>query len=395
MAKLCEKCIKDIGLREFISKRGRKIQKCNICRSETSRAMDCRSPDLKNFFKALIRFHFSEWDYNPHFGGTDFSSLFAKENPILNCKKDYDLDTLEEAVWELTTPAYEKYSEGISLFAGYSDKGQNPLLVAVKKDDSSFINYIENKIRRKNYFFIEAYIKKKINDILPGRKISIPANTIYFRSRIGYEEKLLCEGSDGWSSEIKYRPWETANIGAPLPANAVPGRMNRDAISFLYLSDKSRTAISEVRPVPGQIVTVAKFTSVKDLVVADFRNGKGEEIVKYYKSDKELDKFILIKNICNLFNSPVIPEQKERYILTQLIADSIRKLKYDGIMSESTVEKGANLTIFDPDNFEYLKNSSGCLIIRKITLGYNRVKINRKEEDQFPRQKYGDDGWEY
>jgi hypothetical protein len=91
----------------------------------------------------------------------------------------------------------------------------------------------------------------------------IPSGSTYFRARIGYEKKGI--STEGWIGKRLFQPYKDSNIGAPSPLKATPGRMNRDGVSFLYLSTDLTTAIAEVRPHPGQIVSIGKLVSNIDL----------------------------------------------------------------------------------------------------------------------------------
>jgi hypothetical protein len=51
------------------------------------------------------------------------------------------------------------------------------------------------------------------------------------------------------------------------------------------------------------------------------------------------------------------------------LSDITRKLKFDGVVFKSSLGKGTNLTIFDPDKFIFDSGSENAIIIssRKAT----------------------------
>ena len=69
MPRLCEACVKADALKKLISSKGEIRKKCKICESVKTKTIDCENNRLKQLFKALIRYHFSEWEYNTHWGG--------------------------------------------------------------------------------------------------------------------------------------------------------------------------------------------------------------------------------------------------------------------------------------------------------------------------------------
>ncbi|WP_164112000.1 MULTISPECIES: RES family NAD+ phosphorylase [Sphingobacterium] len=58
---------------------------------------------------------------------------------------------------------------------------------------------------------------------------------------------------------IKYTPYTSSEISSPPSYLARKGRMNREGFSFLYLAEDIETAINEIRPNPGDIISVGGF----------------------------------------------------------------------------------------------------------------------------------------
>jgi hypothetical protein len=54
--------------------------------------------NLSHLFKALLRYNYSEWEYNGHLGGESLESIFYRENPILHFDDKTDEENLESAV---------------------------------------------------------------------------------------------------------------------------------------------------------------------------------------------------------------------------------------------------------------------------------------------------------
>lgn len=85
---ICSKCIKDKKIIKFLEnnqyKRHRRT--CSICNSKIGcYKIDDEDESFYNFFRAIIRYHYSELDYNRHWGGTDYLiNLFKLPNNIFN-----------------------------------------------------------------------------------------------------------------------------------------------------------------------------------------------------------------------------------------------------------------------------------------------------------------------
>lgn len=83
---ICINCAKDDFLRRYINENGISTGKCSLCQ-ESSAAKFINIDDhtkIKDVLKALVRYHYSEWDYNSHWGGTDLELILSLENPIID-----------------------------------------------------------------------------------------------------------------------------------------------------------------------------------------------------------------------------------------------------------------------------------------------------------------------
>lgn len=63
---------------------------------------------------------------------------------------------------------------------------------------------------------------------------------------------------------------------------------------------------------------------------------------------------------------PIPPEYRGNYNVTQFISDIIRNLGYDGIAFNSSISKGYNLVIFDPNNFRFMEESGELLKVTAL-----------------------------
>ena len=201
----------------------------------------------------------------------------------------------------------------------------------------------------------------------------------YFRARIGISEKknALTMGFEG---EIHYSPYRNEAIEAPSPRMSREGRINRSGVSFFYAATDKYTAVSEVRPHPGDEVSIGKFRLIRNATVCNFSDS---QILHFFENDKLLDEFVHLNTINLFMNKTVTPSGREHYTITQLIADCIRQMGYDGVMFNSTVGKGTNITLFYPEYVQYVENDSEVWIVDSVKYQYTSLPLISDNEDYF------------
>ncbi|WNG14005.1 hypothetical protein [Cystobacter fuscus] len=90
--------------------------------------------------RGLIRFYYSEWEYNGHIGGEEIESLLFKENKILTLQsepgRNRDIYNIESFLKE---SIFNNPHEGIAIHAGYSDHVPLPPLTAISTHPSPLL----------------------------------------------------------------------------------------------------------------------------------------------------------------------------------------------------------------------------------------------------------------
>ena len=129
---------------------------------------------------------------------------------------------------------------------------------------------------------------------------------------------------------------------APPCESASEGRVNYGGISYLYLANKVETAIWEVKPQVGDLISVATFDINKKYKIFD---------VTYPTSVNEctdIDDCILFDKLTlsTIFSRP-LSESRGKYWITQYISEYISTIGFDGIMFTSSITGGENLVLFD------------------------------------------------
>ena len=330
--------------------------------------------------KALIRYHYNEWDCNHHFGGVDFINLFEKDDNIFLNKLNFnDIEVYEELLERINNiEVYEEFDEGVSLFAGYYDGEQNPLLESIRSiQDNSIIN-IKNKLITENYFKYEDELTKILHRYSTDCKITIEKAEEYYRARIGFAKKKRDFSSFDFETDMVYEPYSNSEIGAPPPHLAGDGRINRIGVSYLYCATDQYTAIAEIRPHPGDIISIGKFIVNEDLSVFDLT---ASQFVNYYKSDKDLADYKQLNTFTELLQKVITPSERRSYNITQLLADCIRKLNFDAILFPSSVSSGENLVVFNPEKMVYTYDDAQVVQVNKVSYDYiKRMSIKNINE---------------
>ena len=391
---LCSSCVAHPSLKQYIETNGNEQATCDICGASGVKVLggEYYTREFRQLFKALIRYHHSEWEYNSHFGGDHLCALFNRPSKIINWRDDLDELDLEHAILPLIEKVYEDDEEGISLFAGYDADGMNyPLLEALGEAPHSGLESLQRRLRDMNYFLLEDDARKFISKLVPEITREVPAGEVFFRARIGFS---LMGRPDHWSLNPRpyYRPYSGAEIGAPPPIKSLAGRLNRHGTSFLYVASNMRTAVAEVRPHPGQPVSIGKFQSKVPLRIADFTD---TDYLKFSENDDKLEDLHLLSAIGRMFREPISPENRHLYFCPQLFSDVLRQLGYDAIKFDSSVAEGKNLTIFDPSKFEYISAEAAVHVVQKVKYYTDPQHTMTTSNDYLGTKGYGDADWHY
>lgn len=364
---ICIECVKDIRFKKLIEK-SNNVGICTCCGSE-NHIINVDSNEFIQMTKALIRYNYSEWDYNTHFGGDEYYTLInSDDNKFFNKQNFNNSDVYEEFIARIECfEVYEDYDKGISLFAGYYKGEQNPLLERIKTDYDYSILKIKEALKNENYFNFEEEIIQVLKKYESDSKLTIDKSSAFYRARIGYEAKKRSSFVGGFEGAMIYVPYSNSQIGAPPPYLAGFGRINRAGVSFLYCASDKYTAISEIRPHPGDIVSIGKFITKKDLLIYDLTE---VQFLNYYQSDKKLDTFKKLNTLTELMQKVIPPSERQAYNITQLIADCVRKLDFDGILFPSSVGDGHNLVVFNPKNMNYIFDDAEVVQIKDVSYEY-------------------------
>ena len=197
-------------------------------------------------------------------------------------------------------------------------------------------------IKNKSRFIFDNNSKsflKAIEDTCELRIETIPMTQSLWRAQVGCKYEQL--NQDDYEP-IPFKP----DRMKPKKDFASEGRANPKGIPYLYLATNEKTAMSEVRPSLGEIISVGKFNSTKELKIIDFSIHQGKFYVKK-PSQIEINEAVW-RDMDKAFSIPVtISNFNSDYVPTQVIAELIKSLGYDGIAYKSSLAKGKNITLFN------------------------------------------------
>jgi RES domain-containing protein len=180
-----------------------------------------------------------------------------------------------------------------------------------------------------------------------GRTQEVPAGETLWRAQIGY---ALREPGDD--------PVEVAFCATRMkpPADwliegrAPEGRINPKGIPFLYAATEMKTAIAEVRPSLGALVSVAQLRVSRGirLINCTTDEGKIRNIIYLKEPEGEERTLAVWRDIDRAFSEPVTAsDDRADYAATQLIAELFRRNGFDGIAYRSALGEGHNIALFD------------------------------------------------
>jgi hypothetical protein len=378
---LCEHCLSENELKYEIQQRGTAVERCPICHHEGGRAISATDPKIKRIFRALIRLNFSEWDYNTHLGGDELEKVVMVSPAIFNLRPDAALEAFEDAYLEMEGKDwYPATDEEITLGGGYWDGG---ILDGVRERRDSRVERVVGAALEHNWFETEAAARALVERLRDDLTAVVPSGSEFFRGRIGVKSRLSVKHAllaDGRT--FRYLPFSGKDIDRPPLKLATEGRFNRARVSLLYLASDVQTAVAELRPHPGHLVSTAMFRLKRDLKVANF----AKHDIRNFLSDPRLEDLRSILSIADVLNVPVQPEHRVLYAATHLFADVLRSAGFEGLTFNSSVGKGSNLTSFFGDAFELVAGSEGVQDV--VALEY------RIEPSQVIAADYDESKWQ-
>jgi hypothetical protein len=368
---ICSDCVNDEFLKDYIVNKANQDDKCTVCLKK-KKTVNLSSDSLfTSFSRYLIRYHYPEYEYNPHWGGEDLPSPFFESNPIVshNFVDRPDKEIIMEDFFYMMFDLWVENSE-IDLYYGHDEGGRGLFANSIKEEKSlTWLNY-KKQLQTKNFYLLEENAKNTFEKLIEKLSKEIKKGTVYSRARIGYKEVIKKQSFSEMKMKVAYSENE---LSSPPIFKSTAGRANRQGVSYLYLASNNETAIGEVRPHPGHYVSIGQFESNEKLKVLDLRF---INLIDYFQNPKEFEIFKFLRDISEELSIPILPDEKENYLVTQFISDIIRQIGFDGILFKSSVSNGHNLVAFNSDKFSFKKQSQKLIKITKVQFQHKPVEYD-------------------
>ncbi|WP_158647018.1 RES family NAD+ phosphorylase [Paraburkholderia azotifigens] len=174
-----------------------------------------------------------------------------------------------------------------------------------------------------------------------------------------------------------FEPYTGTEISAPPVLVASEGRLNRHRESILYLATDEETAVAELRPHPGHLVSTAQFVNDRPILIADFARYD----IRLFLSDDRLELLRRILSFSALLNLPVQPERKDFYALTQTLCDAFRNSGFEGVAFRSSLAKGVNVACFVPDSFSIVEGSERVVEVESLNYRFLHKRTVARDAD--------------
>lgn len=169
---------------------------------------------------------------------------------------------------------------------------------------------------------------------------------ILWRAQLGCGREPICEEGEYIADNPTPHPQERMK---PLVGRASEGRANPKGIPYLYLATNRDTAMAEVRPWIGSLISVGQFKTLRELHLVNCTEEKQNFIYLEEPSTEKREESVWA-HIDQAFARPVSPSDEiADYVPTQIIAELFKANNFDGVAYRSSLGDGHNVALFDLD----------------------------------------------
>lgn len=178
-----------------------------------------------------------------------------------------------------------------------------------------------------------------------ARQEVIVCGSMLWRAQLGYDHYA----ADDLTGEQQPAPFPVERM-KPLRNRAREGRANPKGIPYLYLATHQDTAMAEVRPWVGSLISIGRFALKRDVHVLNCVSNDHRMMVYSREPEPEERERAVWQDIDRAFSRPVTSgDDTADYAPTQIIAEFFRANGLDGIAYGSSFGPGHNVALFDTD----------------------------------------------
>lgn len=341
MKKCCPNCFDDHFLsNEEIPYRSSETGTCSYCKSTKQKLVT--PGELRDLFDPVVNV------YTKSDSGKSIGSLLSVDWAMFTIFQD-DKQTLDTLISDI-------------LGSKFHPDNCYALSNKFEKDSAKLWNSFRYELMTKNRYFPKPILDlKQLEKLLSNLQCTLNISDVWYRARIQRGDK----------------PFSKEEMGAPPKELVSNGRANPAGIPYLYLASSELTAIAEARPYTGQKVSVADFQISKKLTFIDLSNPR--HTASPFALDDEnsvgplLSDITLLERLDEELSSPVLPAKSDvAYTPSQYLCEFVKNRKYDGLIYNSSVECGKNLSLFEEKNAKAISVKS--YEVKKVNINSELVK---------------------
>lgn len=343
----CPNCFAHQFIKDFILENSQATDQCDFCAAEDCPVVNVS--ELADYFHNLLEI------YQPLLRGENIADF---EDPLVVGERLIDLVQWDWDVFsdKLNENATERLLEEIVNSDWDNDNGEPRVdaselytgrLSIWHESQAEMWEEFREKVRRDEEI-APHFVDELFPENLYRTAATLKAGTEFFRARKGWSETRPDDTKEAFAG---------TDIGAPPAGTAKPGRANRGGQSVLYLADQEKTAIAEVRPARGLLVSVCKVKTQLDLQIVDlsapitYPNPFTTAALRY-----EMEVVDLLNAFAWELSNPLQREDDPTdYVPCQKLCESIQQANFDGIRYPSALNPaGTNVVFFNPSVAEIL-----------------------------------------
>ena len=232
----------------------------------------------------------------------------------------------------------------------------------------AYYNFRNHILRNYRYVFDES-TKRFLATVLNtshSRKRTIELGTALWRAQGGHSWETISQDSDPLPA-----PHDEDRM-SPLVGEAREGRANPKGIPCLYLATDKETAMAEVRPTLGSMISVGEFRISRELHLVDCSIGHASELNIYFDEPEAAEREKAVWNdIDRAFSEPITSDDSSAdYAPTQILSELFKKEGYDGIIYKSNLGGGYNVSLFNMSDAEITE----CFLFNVKSISYDFEK---------------------
>lgn len=328
---ICDFCFNDDEMRLAVRNESTSIGICDACGQESS-IVD--TDFFSDFFAEILNMFELSND------GTDIVSLL---------QRDWNLFVNKD----VCNAIIEYYIKQLDISYTIQDKVD---YISLIKDTVQIWDDMQRQVKEEFRFLTNL---SSFDDLqLMKYNLIIPKGTQLYRARVIPSDKEQLRVDE---------------MGCPPAKNTPAGRANPLGIPYLYLCQEEETCYYEVRALYLDRLSIGTFHVTKELKILDFTKRLSLYVANTMSSNSitEISKFKLIQRISRDLSKPLRRFDTElEYVPTQLICESCKLNKIDGIRFNSSLHNGGiNIVLFDP-------SSAKCASVKEIEINQVSISVN-------------------